>query len=248
MQYINPPSKAPKNVFHKTFHSNLAGHEIGYNIYLPPDYENSNKRYPVVYHIHGFTGTESSEIWPMEKVYHCRQAITVFPNISLPIENLENFPLESVIIQELIPYIDSEYKTDAICVGREISGFSMGGGLAFYYAVKYPELFSKVIAYAGTYHHYYDQGFITVDADPERALEFCDRILNAENHSEKNILILLNSNADKIRNTLQIELHVGTSDVLYCDNEILHLHLDSLHIPHEYKKFDGAAHELDKIV
>lgn len=248
MQYINPPSKTPENVFHKTFYSNLAGHEIGYNIYLPPDYETSNNRYPVVYHLHGWTGNESSEIWPMEKVYLCRQAITVFPNLSLPIENLENFPLESMIIHELIPYIDSVYRTEVAFEGRGISGFSMGGGLAFYYAVKYPELFSKVTAYAGTYHHYYDQGFITVDAEPEKAEEFRNLILNAENHSERNILILLNRNVNKVRNELQIELHVGTLDVLYCDNEILHLHLDSLHIPHEYKKFEGAAHELDKIV
>lgn len=248
MQYINPPSKAPKNVFHKTFYSNLAGHEIGYNIYLPPDYENSNKRYPVVYHIHGWKNNESTEIWPMEKAYQNRQAIIVFPNISLPVENLESFPLESMIIRELIPYIDSEYKTKATREGRAISGFSMGGGLAFYYAVKYPELFSKVTAYAGTYHHYYNQGFLTVDANPEKAAEFRDLILNTKSQSEKNILILLNNNADKIRNTLQIELHVGTSDILYCDNEILHLHLETLHIPHEYKKFDGAAHELDKIV
>lgn len=248
MQYNNPPSKIPQNVLHKTFYSNLFGYEIGYNIYLPPDYKSSSKRYPVAYHIHGWMGNESSEIWPMEKIYNCRQAITVFPNHSLPIENLEYWQVEFMIIEELIPYIDSEYRTEANCEGRTISGFSMGGGMAFYYAVKYPELFSKVTAYAGTYHHYYDQGFITVDAAPEKASEFRDIIMNAEKHSEKNILILLNKNAGKIRNTLQIELHVGTSDILYCDNEILHLHLDSLHIPHEYKKFEGAAHELDKIV
>ncbi len=248
MHYVNPPSKAPKNVFHKTFHSNLAGHEIGYNIYLPPDYKNSIKRYPVVYYLHGWMGNESSEIWAMEKIYNCRQAITVFPNLSLPIENLENFPVESMIIHELIPYIDSEYKTEVSCERRAISGFSMGGGMAFYYAVKYPELFSKVTAYAGTYHHYYDQGFLTVDADPEKAIELHNFIINAENHSEKNILILLNNNADKIRHKLQIELRIGTADVLYCDNEILHFHLDSLHIPHQYKKFDGVAHVLENIL
>ncbi len=248
MQYLNPPSKAPQNVFHKTFYSNLAGHEIGFNIYLPPDYKSNSKGYPVVYHLHGWTGNESSEIWAMEKIYHSRQAITVFPNLSLPVKNLENFPVETMIIHELIPYIDSEYKTEVSREGRAISGFSMGGGMAFYYAVKYPELFSEVTAYAGTYHHYYDQGFLTVDADPGKAIEFCDLIINAENPSEKNILNLLNNNADKIRDKLQIKLHIGTADVLYCDNEILHFHLDALHIPHEYRKFDGADHVLEKIL
>ena len=184
----------------------------------------------------------------MENVYQNKPAIYVFPNISLPIDNLDKFPIESMIIRELIPYIDSVYKTNATREGRKISGFSMGGGIAFYYAVKYPELFSKVTAYAGTYHHYFNQGFLTVGAAPERAVEFRDLILNTQEQRERNILILLNSKAEEIRNKLEIELRIGTTDILFCDNEILHLHLNILSIPHEYKKFEDAAHELDKIV
>lgn len=248
MQYSNPPEKMPPNMLHRTFYSKLFNHEIGYNIYLPPDYECGKERYPVAYHIHGWMNNESTEIGPMEKVYRNRSAITVFPNHSLPIEGLEFWQSEKMIIQELIPHIDSEYRTIANREGRTISGFSMGGGMAFCYAVKYPELFSKVTAYAGTYHHYFDQGFLTVDVPIERAGELRQVILNAENHSENNILDLLNQNADRIRNVLQIELRVGTEDILHCDNEIVHMHLEELGIAHEYKKISGAAHELDKIV
>lgn len=157
MNFINPPAETPKNVFHKTFFSKILNHEVGYNIYLPPEYEDCNEKYPVVYHIHGWTGNESTEIWPMEKVYKNRRAITVFINaISLKQNYFDALlEIESIIIKELIPHIDDKYKTETTSNNRMLSGFSMGGNMAFYYAVKYLELFGSVTSYAGTYHHLY---------------------------------------------------------------------------------------------
>lgn len=51
----------------------------------------------------------------------------------------------------------------------------------------------------------------------------------------------------KIRGKLNIKIHIGTADILFCDNEILHLYLNSLNTPHEYSKFEEIGHELDKI-
>lgn len=248
MNWVNIPSSIPENMYHKTFYSELFEHEIGINIYVPPEYWNEEIPYPVAYHIHGWQGNESSEIWAMEKVYRSRNAITVFPNHSLPLENLEDWKVDDMIMKELVSFIDSEYRTITDRKGRFISGFSMGGGLAFLYAVQYPERFSKVTVYAGPFHHYFDQGFLTVGAPVEKAYELRQLIMNADNHEEDNILDLLTENAEIIRNTLQIELRIGTEDVLYCDNEIVHMHLDSLNIPHVYKIFAGVAHELDQII
>jgi enterochelin esterase-like enzyme len=150
---------------------------------------------------------------------------------------------------ELIPHIDGAYRTVATREGRSISGFSMGAGMAFYYAVKYHEMFAAVTAYAGTYHHYYHKGSTTVGVEPEKAAELYREMMREERHLEEgNVLCLVRQNADKIRGELDITLHIGTNDVLYCDNEILRLHLDSLSIPHEYRKFYGVGHELDKIL
>jgi RimJ/RimL family protein N-acetyltransferase/enterochelin esterase-like enzyme len=249
MDFINPPEKSPQNITHKTFYSQLYNHEIGYNIYLPDGYEKSSEKYPVAYHLHGWTGSESSEIWQMEKVYSNKRAITVFPNSSPVIEDFENLPVERMIIDEFIPYIDTHYRTNAMREGRTISGFSMGGAAAFCWAAKYSELFSSVTAYAGTYHHYYHKGSQTVGQPPEKAAELYNSMMNEKRYLEAgNVLCLIRQNAEKIRGVLDIRLHIGTDDVLFCDNEILHLYLDSLCIPHEYKKFYGIAHELDKIV
>jgi enterochelin esterase-like enzyme len=249
MKFINYPETAPENITHRTFFSKLYQKELGVNIYLPPDYSCSGIRYPVSYHLHGWTGNESSEIWAMEKVCKSKNGITVFPNSSPVIEDIENLPVENMLINELIPLIDREYRTLPQREDRSISGFSMGGGFAFYCAVKYPEIFSAVTAYAGTYHHYYHKGSRTVGVAPEKAAGLYDDMMKEERYLEEgNILCLINSNADKIRGNLDINIRIGSADVLFCDNEILHLFLTALNIPHQYKVVEGIEHELLKII
>jgi len=247
MNYVNPAAEMQPNVFHKTFSSILYGHELGYNIYLPLDYEHSDERYPVVYHLHGWTDNESSHIGVMSDIYAARRAITVFPNSSPVIEDRENLPVEEMLISELIPLIDTNFRTVPTREGRALSGFSMGGGFAFYLAVKYPELFSSVTAYAGTYHHYFSTGLATVGADPVSAPDFY-RTMMQDVPFDRSILQLVSKNAAQIRGQLEIRLHIGTEDVLYCDNEIMRLHLEVLDIPFRYKTFPGASHRLADIL
>ena len=248
MHYINPPANTLKNVTHHTFYCSLYGHELGYNVYLPDGYESGNKHYPVFYHLHGWTGSESSEIHTMHPVCRTRDAITVFPNSSPVIEEREYLPVEEMLVQELIPLIDSQYRTLADREHRGISGFSMGGGAAMVYGIKHPELFSKITAYAGTYHHYfYYTDFRTVGAPIEKAEAFYQDLLNADAPIEKNILKLAEQQADAMRQ-MQISMHIGTKDVMYCDNEIFRLHLENLVIPFEYRTFEGAEHNLTAIL
>lgn len=248
MNYINSSEKNPQYVTHRTFYSELYSHEIGYNIYLPPDYLKSSKKYPVAYHFHGWMGDESSEIWIMEKIYSNRQYITVFPNNSPVIEGNENLPVESMIINELIPHIDGNYRTNATRLNRIVSGFSLGGYMAFLCAVKYLELFASVTAYAGTYHHFYYKDYCGVGKPMEKAVEIYKNMMNDDKCFDRDNILNLRQNVDKVRDNLQITLIVGTADPLICDNEIFHLYLNSLNISHDYKKINGVGHELDKII
>ena len=50
-------------------------------------------------------------------------------------------PIEDVMIDDLIPYIDSHYRTIATREGRGIGGFSMGGRGTLLLAFKHPDLF-----------------------------------------------------------------------------------------------------------
>ena len=57
----NPPGNLPTGVEHKTFTSASMKTEVGYNIYLPAAYAaEPNRRFPVIYYLHGRGGTESS--------------------------------------------------------------------------------------------------------------------------------------------------------------------------------------------
>ncbi len=249
MNFINPPAEAPQNMIHRTYYSQLLNHEIGYNIYLPPDYEENNEKYPVAYHLHGWQCDESSDIWALERVFKNRRAVTVFPNYTPVIEAYENLPVEHVLIDEFIPYIEKEYRLDTAREGRSLSGMSMGGGMAFCFAIRHPGVFSSVTAYAGTYHHYFHKGCRTVGAAPEKALELYKEMLREQRDREEgNVLCLVRQNAEQIRGILDVNIHIGTADILFCDNEIMHLYLDSLQIPHKYVVFDGAAHDLSNIL
>lgn len=246
MEFINPPVNPPQNFTHKSYYSSLYSHELGYNVFLPEDYEESGKKYPVFYHLHGWTGNESSEISPLSFVCGSRQAITVFPNSSPVIENYEYLPAEEMLITELIPLIDKQYRTDG--ERRGISGFSMGGAFALYCAAKHPNLFSSVTAYAGTYHHNFHPDYSTLGQPADKAGEILESMVRENKYVERGIIDLLRKNAPKLQRDFAIEMHVGTEDIIYCDNEILHLHLSALSIPHAYKKFPGVGHELERIL
>lgn len=242
MHYINTPDALPQNVRHTTFHSRLYNHRLGFCIYTPSDYETSGRAYPVHYHFHGWQSHECSDVFPMESVYRNSDAIFVFPNISYELGEQKDLPVEQMIFEELLPEIEQNYRvTDT----RTVSGFSMGGGMAVWFALRHPGVFSNVIAYAGTFHHYYHKDYMTAFVPVERAEELYRGMMQVKWESERNLLALF----DKApRDVFQLTMIIGTDDPLYCDAEVLNRHLLSLDFPHTYRIVDGAGHALGEIV
>lgn len=243
MNYINHPDTLPANVHHEVFFSRLYNHDLGYAVYLPDGYENSGKNYPVHYHFHGWQGCEASDIAAMEAVYGSGETIFVFPNVSFELGEQTDLPVERMFFEELIPEIEGQYRI--LPEHRTISGFSMGGGMAVWYALKHPGMFSDVIAYAGAFHHYYHKDYMTAFEPVERAEELYCGMKQTVWESDRNLLAWFERTpADAFRLTLRI----GTEDPLYCDAEVLHRHLLSLDFPHEYKIIDSAGHTLADII
>ncbi len=54
------------------------------------------------------------------------------------------YPVESVLVNDLIPHVDASYRTVAGRHGRAVDGFSMGGFGAAHLGFKFPELFGVV--------------------------------------------------------------------------------------------------------
>ena len=239
MNYVNPPDILPEGVRHTVFFSHLYKHDLGYAVYLPVGYETSSKDYPVHYHFHGWQGCELSDITAMEPLYQNSEMIFVFPNVSPELDDEKDLPVEQMFLEELIPHIESQYRTSA---QRTISGFSMGG---VWYAVKHPDVFTDVIAYAGTFHHYYHKDYMTAFQPVERAEELYNGMLQENWESDRNLLAWFDRTpADAFR----LSIRIGTEDPLYCDADVLHRHLQSLDFPHEYRIIDKAGHTLADIV
>lgn len=130
----------------------------GISVYLPPYYKQSTQRYPVIYYLHGFTGTDT--IYPqMKKILDAgidqkkiKPFILVIPNQntnyqgSFYTNSLVNGRWEEFTVKDLVQFIDHNYRTLAHRDSRGIAGHSMGGYGAFKLAMLYPEVFSSVYA------------------------------------------------------------------------------------------------------
>ena len=242
MNYVNPSDILPEGVRHTVFFSHLYKHDLGYAVYLPFGYETSGKDYPVHYHFHGWQGCELSDITAMEPLYRNSEMIFVFPNVSPELDDEKDLPVEQMFLEELIPHIESQYRTSA---QRTISGFSMGGGMAVWYAVKHPGVFTDVIAYAGIFHHYYHKDYMTAFQPVERAEELYNGMLQENWESDRNLLAWFDRTP---ADAFGLSIRIGTEDPLYCDADVLHRHLQSLDFPHEYRIIDKAGHTLADIV
>jgi endo-1,4-beta-xylanase len=115
------------------------------NVYLPFGYD-KNKRYPVIYVLHGLTGNEFSwlgggEFNPVMMLDHLiasgkiQPCIVVFPNgnssSAFSDNRFENqagyYFFADELLNDLIPFIESEYSVRTDRDSRAICGFSMGG-------------------------------------------------------------------------------------------------------------------------
>jgi S-formylglutathione hydrolase FrmB len=128
------------------------------SVYLPPGYEKENKRFPVIYYMHGFMGTDSissamktildrgiaqQKIRPFILVIASHYTLyegSFYSNSSLT-GNWADFEAK-----ELVEYIDRNFKTIATRDSRGIAGHSMGGYGAIKIGMLFPDVFSSVYA------------------------------------------------------------------------------------------------------
>lgn len=147
VKWVNPDIPQYAGLSHQILASEAMGHDVGFTVWTPPGYHNSgNQRYPVIYFLHGMGGTESSDAagfsaWVAKAVEEdvLPEVICVFPNGG---RSGYRGDVEKMIVDELIPRIDSEYRTVARAESRGVAGFSMGGAGAVYLSIRHPELFS----------------------------------------------------------------------------------------------------------
>jgi enterochelin esterase-like enzyme len=134
-----------------------------YKVYLPASYENSDRSYPVVYLLHGRGDTMDAWLNVRDTLDVMIAAETIPPVIAImpdmPSSDRGSYyvdsqytgilyraeAVETAFMNDLIPHVDSTYRTLKTREGRIIGGYSMGGYGALRYSMVYPEKFVGTI-------------------------------------------------------------------------------------------------------
>jgi enterochelin esterase-like enzyme len=128
------------------------------SVYLPPQYDKTQTRYPVIYYLHGFMGTDAIAPNMKEILDKAIAAQKIRPYILVISDQKTLFEgsfysnsnytgnWEDFTAKELVEYMDKNFRTIAKRESRGIAGHSMGGYGAFKIAMLHPSVFSGVYA------------------------------------------------------------------------------------------------------
>ena len=265
--WVDPVTAVPVNSHYVLYPTNQRGQgtEGSFVIYLPEEYQTSMRRYPVVYYLHGGTGSQREGHWMIERIDKaikegrmnpvivvCPQAMPIgwYINGNMQDPKVTTGPIEDVLIRDLIPYVDSHYRTIAGREGRALEGFSMGGRGTLRLAFEYPGIFCAASSVAGAVVHWEEEPMV-------RALE-CT-FGSVDNPASKAYFdarlpeVSARKNAAKIVSSgMKVRMFVGTADRLYNENgnhitQRFSDFLDSLGIAHTLEIVPDATHDPQKL-
>lgn len=235
------------------FESKLVNYPVEYSVYLPPDYESSERSYPVLYLLHGYTDDETGWIQFGEVNYIADKAINsgdatsciiVMPDgkVTLYCNHYNGKdPWEDMFIKEFIPFIEEEYRIRKKKEFRAIAGLSMGGNGALLLSMRNPGLFSSCIAMSAAV--FTDEDVLESYGENEyfRDIFGPDMKNGVTEHWKSHApLHLLDSiEKDKLK-SVRFYIDCGDDDFLYRGNSTLHIKMRDLEIPHEYRVRQGG--------
>ena len=225
--------------------------ERKYAIYLPPDYETSQRSYPVLYLLHGSGDDQTGWIQFGEVLRIADKSLvegTATPMIIvMPDGNTGrrgyfndvkgDWNYEDFFFQELIPYIEKTYRTKTDKRYRAISGLSMGGGGTFMYALHHPELFSAACPLSASV------GPLNLEEASTRLKRQNPDVTDAQvakYFSSLSALELVNSMPEEQKKAVRWYIDCGDDDNLSIGNCLVHNSMLKNGIPHEFRIRDGA--------
>ena len=218
--------------------------EIPVAVLLPAGYSTHHKtRCPVIYFLDGYSGDGQRILTGICKDTAPQQA-DEFNVILVAVGSGNSWYFDSPIntssrwqtflTKELIPYIDSHYKTIHTREGRAITGLSMGGHGAFYTAFRHPDLFLAAGATSGG-----------VDIRPfPKNWDIAKQLGTLEEHPgnwETNTVI---NNLDGLPSArMSLIFDCGQSDFFLSVNRSLDKRLTDMGVKHTYTEYPGAHNQ-----
>lgn len=232
-----------------TMTSKILKSERKYAVYLPPDYESSQRSYPVLYLLHGAGDDQTGWVQFGEilritdnaiKEGTATPMIIVMPDADTGKRGYFNqgkdWRYEDFFFKELLPHVEKKYRIRGEKRYRAVAGLSMGGGGSFMYALHHPELFSSACplsAYVGP---------LTIENLKERMNRGDVKYSEAEIKTyfqQHNAINLIESMAVEDIKSVRWFIDCGDNDFLFEGNSLVHIAMKKKEIPHEYRVRDG---------
>jgi S-formylglutathione hydrolase FrmB len=140
-----------------SFPSTALGRDVAVAVQLPPSYGAGDRRYPVLYVLHGLF--ESQEFWEgrglaaiLEGLWTREQVPEL---IVVAVDGGNSFFVngragryEDLVTRDAIAYVESAYRVVPGRRGRALLGVSMGGYAALRIAFSHPDVFGAVCAHS----------------------------------------------------------------------------------------------------
>ncbi len=241
----------------KTLQSSILGKDVRYTIYLPADYETSERSYPVVYLLHGYTDDDTGWLQFGEINRYADQAIAdgaippmiiVMPDggVSWYINSYDGkVKYEDFFIQEFMPFIEKTYRIKAEKQYRGVAGLSMGGYGTLIYALKYPDLFAAAAPLSAAVSD--DESITTMDQETWNRifaplfggeLKGKDRLTQTW-YANSQLKIIETKSKEEL-SKVRYWIDCGDDDFLTIGNSLLHIALTRKGVPHEFRVREGA--------
>ena len=157
ISFISAIGQHGKVMDNLTLDSKILKGERNFAVYLPANYDDSRRSYPVLYLLHGYTDNHMGWIQFGEVTHIADMAIKegsatpmiiVMPDADTGLPGYTNaisgkWNYEDFFFNELMPHVENRFRIKKEKRYRAISGLSMGGGGSFLYALHRPDLFSS---------------------------------------------------------------------------------------------------------
>lgn len=208
-----------------SFDSLANGRTIPFNIYLPPNYQQSKDRYPVVYWFHGALQDQNAGL-RVTTFLHSAIVAGELPPMVLVLgtdgfratTGYKDWPERNQFgeqaVLELIAHVDANYRTIPNRAARAIEGFSLGGLATMYFAARHPDLFCSALTTGGALADWETYVYVYIYAE-------------------------------WLRKNTSFKLCIGSNDFLARQqNGWFSEFLTYLNIPHDFQIVTGAGHSI----
>lgn len=240
-------------------HSQILKQDVKFSVCLPGDYYAETRSYPVVYLLHGLGDDETAWLeygrisqyadWATEKD-------GVVPMIFIMPEGYTNyyvndykgsFLYQDMFVNELVPYIDSLFRTIADSRHRGLMGYSMGGFGALVLHLKHPDVFGSAVPLS-----------ISVRTDEQYKVEYAPewdeqwgRLFGAQGitgdgritdyyRQNSPFHIIAGLSPEEMKN-FNVYIDNGDKEQTLCrSNEELHILMHKVGFPHQFRVREGG--------